>query len=41
MVGYGKVGGWELGYNFDFDIVFMYDCLVEVNMDGEKSIDGC
>ncbi|BBE11641.1 glutamate-ammonia-ligase adenylyltransferase [Vibrio cholerae] len=39
MVGYGK-GGWELGYNSDLDIVFMHDCPVEVNTDGEKSIDG-
>lgn len=40
VVGYGKVGGWELGYNSDLDIVFMHDCPVEVNTDGEKSIDG-
>ena len=23
VIGYGKVGGWELGYNSDLDIVFM------------------
>ncbi len=40
VVGYGKVGGWELGYNSDLDIVFMHDGPVEVNTDGEKSIDG-
>lgn len=40
VVGYGKVGGWELGYNSDLDIVFIHDCPVEVNTDGEKSIDG-
>lgn len=41
VVGYGKFGGWELGYSFDFDLVFFYDCLVEVMIDGEWEIDGC
>ncbi|MGL6170818.1 MAG: bifunctional [glutamate--ammonia ligase]-adenylyl-L-tyrosine phosphorylase/[glutamate--ammonia-ligase] adenylyltransferase [Vibrio sp.] len=40
VVGYGKVGGWELGYNSDLDIVFMHDCPAEVYTDGEKVIDG-
>ncbi|WP_394248834.1 bifunctional [glutamate--ammonia ligase]-adenylyl-L-tyrosine phosphorylase/[glutamate--ammonia-ligase] adenylyltransferase [Vibrio profundi] len=40
VVGYGKVGGWELGYNSDLDIVFMHDCPVHVYTDGKKEIDG-
>ncbi|MGF1752893.1 bifunctional [glutamate--ammonia ligase]-adenylyl-L-tyrosine phosphorylase/[glutamate--ammonia-ligase] adenylyltransferase [Vibrio makurazakiensis] len=40
VVGYGKVGGWELGYNSDLDIVFMHDCPVHINTDGKKEIDG-
>ncbi|MEH0687508.1 bifunctional [glutamate--ammonia ligase]-adenylyl-L-tyrosine phosphorylase/[glutamate--ammonia-ligase] adenylyltransferase [Vibrio cholerae] len=40
VVGYGKVGGWELGYNSDLDIVFMHDCPVNVYTDGAKEIDG-
>lgn len=40
VVGYGKVGGWELGYNSDLDIVFMHDCAVHVYTDGKKEIDG-
>lgn len=40
VVGYGKVGGWELGYNSDLDIVFMHDCPVNVYTDGKKEIDG-
>lgn len=40
VIGYGKVGGWELGYNSDLDIVFMHDCPVNVYTDGKKEIDG-
>ncbi|MGF1910549.1 bifunctional [glutamate--ammonia ligase]-adenylyl-L-tyrosine phosphorylase/[glutamate--ammonia-ligase] adenylyltransferase [Vibrio kasasachensis] len=40
VVGYGKVGGWELGYNSDLDIVFMHDCPVSAYTDGKKEIDG-
>ncbi|MCG3723371.1 bifunctional [glutamate--ammonia ligase]-adenylyl-L-tyrosine phosphorylase/[glutamate--ammonia-ligase] adenylyltransferase [Vibrio cincinnatiensis] len=40
VIGYGKVGGWELGYNSDLDIVFVHDCPVSSMTDGEKSIDG-
>ncbi|PFG45282.1 glutamate-ammonia-ligase adenylyltransferase [Vibrio sp. ES.051] len=40
VVGYGKVGGWELGYNSDLDIVFLHDCPVNVCTDGKKEIDG-
>lgn len=40
VVGYGKVGGWELGYNSDLDVVFLHDCPVNVYTDGKKEIDG-
>ncbi|MCG7498212.1 bifunctional [glutamate--ammonia ligase]-adenylyl-L-tyrosine phosphorylase/[glutamate--ammonia-ligase] adenylyltransferase [Vibrio sp. Of7-15] len=40
VIGYGKVGGWELGYNSDLDIVFLHDCPVNVYTDGKKEIDG-
>ena len=40
VIGYGKVGGWELGYNSDLDLVFMHDCPVHVYTDGKKEIDG-
>ncbi|TPG61473.1 bifunctional [glutamate--ammonia ligase]-adenylyl-L-tyrosine phosphorylase/[glutamate--ammonia-ligase] adenylyltransferase [Ewingella americana] len=40
VVGYGKLGGWELGYSSDLDLVFLLDCAPEVMTDGERSIDG-
>ncbi|NLS12329.1 bifunctional [glutamate--ammonia ligase]-adenylyl-L-tyrosine phosphorylase/[glutamate--ammonia-ligase] adenylyltransferase [Vibrio sp. SM6] len=40
VLGYGKVGGWELGYNSDLDLVFLHDCPDNVETTGEKSIDG-
>ncbi|KGK19024.1 bifunctional [glutamate--ammonia ligase]-adenylyl-L-tyrosine phosphorylase/[glutamate--ammonia-ligase] adenylyltransferase [Vibrio navarrensis] len=40
VVGYGKVGGWELGYNSDLDVVFLHDCPTNVYTDGKKEIDG-
>lgn len=40
VVGYGKVGGWELGYSSDLDLVFLHDCPVSVYTDGSKEIDG-
>lgn len=40
VVGYGKVGGWELGYNSDLDLVFLHDCPANVETNGLKSIDG-
>jgi glutamate-ammonia-ligase adenylyltransferase len=39
VIGYGKVGGWELGYNSDLDIVFMHDCPINAYTDGKKEID--
>ncbi|MBU2897225.1 bifunctional [glutamate--ammonia ligase]-adenylyl-L-tyrosine phosphorylase/[glutamate--ammonia-ligase] adenylyltransferase [Vibrio hepatarius] len=40
VIGYGKVGGWELGYNSDLDIVFIHDCPTDIYTDGEKVLDG-
>ncbi len=39
VIGYGKVGGWELGYNSDLDIVFLHDCPVTSYTDGKRDID--
>ncbi len=39
VLGYGKLGGWELGYSSDLDLVFLFDCPVGVVTDGERSID--
>lgn len=40
VVGYGKLGGWELGYSSDLDLVFLHDCPAESVTDGERAIDG-
>ncbi len=40
VVGYGKLGGWELGYSSDLDLIFLHDCPVDVMTDGEREIDG-
>uniref|UniRef100_UPI00356A7D08 bifunctional [glutamate--ammonia ligase]-adenylyl-L-tyrosine phosphorylase/[glutamate--ammonia-ligase] adenylyltransferase n=1 Tax=Marinobacter sp. TaxID=50741 RepID=UPI00356A7D08 len=39
IVGYGKLGGIELGYTSDLDLVFIHDADPEQSTDGEKSID--
>lgn len=40
VIGYGKLGGWELGYSSDLDLVFLHDCPADVMTDGEREIDG-
>jgi glutamate-ammonia-ligase adenylyltransferase len=40
VVGYGKLGGWELGYSSDLDLVFLHDCPMDVMTDGDREIDG-
>ncbi len=40
VIGYGKLGGWELGYSSDLDLVFLLDCPLDVMTDGDRSIDG-
>ena len=40
IAGYGKLGGWELGYGSDLDIVFLHDSEgEEQETDGEKPLD--
>ncbi|MBI6548829.1 bifunctional [glutamate--ammonia ligase]-adenylyl-L-tyrosine phosphorylase/[glutamate--ammonia-ligase] adenylyltransferase [Xenorhabdus lircayensis] len=39
IIGYGKLGGWELGYGSDLDLVFLLDCPMDVMTDGDRSID--
>ncbi|WP_281544746.1 bifunctional [glutamate--ammonia ligase]-adenylyl-L-tyrosine phosphorylase/[glutamate--ammonia-ligase] adenylyltransferase [Grimontia sp. SpTr1] len=39
VIGYGKVGGIELGYNSDLDVVFVHDCPDNTYTDGPKEID--
>jgi glutamate-ammonia-ligase adenylyltransferase len=38
VVGYGKVGGWELSYGSDLDLVFIYDMPSQTETDGAKPI---
>ena len=40
IAGYGKLGGWELGYGSDLDIVFIHDSDGDEQVtDGEKPLD--
>lgn len=39
VVGYGKLGGLELGYGSDLDLVFLHDCPANSMTTGEKVID--
>lgn len=39
IIGYGKLGGWELGYGSDLDLVFVSSCPENDVTDGEKQID--
>jgi glutamate-ammonia-ligase adenylyltransferase len=38
VVGYGKVGGWELSYGSDLDLVFIYDMPSQTETDGLKPV---
>lgn len=40
VIGYGKLGGWELSYSSDLDLVFLHDCPADAMTAGERSIDG-
>lgn len=40
VIGYGKLGGWELGYSSDMDLVFIHDCPIDVVTEGPRCIDG-
>ncbi len=39
IVGYGKSGGWELGYDSDLDLVFIHGAQATGITNGERSID--
>jgi glutamate-ammonia-ligase adenylyltransferase len=39
VLGYGKLGGIELGYGSDLDLVFLYDAASQGVTDGSRSID--
>ncbi|PHQ23841.1 bifunctional [glutamate--ammonia ligase]-adenylyl-L-tyrosine phosphorylase/[glutamate--ammonia-ligase] adenylyltransferase [Marinobacter guineae] len=39
IIGYGKLGGIELGYTSDLDLVFVHSANPELATDGEKPID--
>ncbi|OAT33698.1 bifunctional [glutamate--ammonia ligase]-adenylyl-L-tyrosine phosphorylase/[glutamate--ammonia-ligase] adenylyltransferase [Proteus myxofaciens] len=39
VIGYGKLGGWELGYGSDLDLVFLLDCPINTVTTGDRSID--
>lgn len=40
VVGYGKLGGWELGYSSDLDLIFLHDCPMDAMTDGERKSTG-
>ncbi|WP_074011765.1 bifunctional [glutamate--ammonia ligase]-adenylyl-L-tyrosine phosphorylase/[glutamate--ammonia-ligase] adenylyltransferase [Candidatus Sodalis sp. SoCistrobi] len=40
VIGYGKLGGWELGYSSDLDLVFLHQCPDDAVTDGPRVIDG-
>ena len=39
VIGYGKLGGIELGYKSDLDLVFLYDAIESETVGGKKVID--
>lgn len=39
IIGYGKLGGWELSYGSDLDLVFLHNAPAGSVTDGAKSID--
>lgn len=39
VVGYGKLGGIELGHGSDLDLVFIHNASTSLSTDGERSID--
>lgn len=40
IVGYGKLGGLELGYGSDLDLVFIHDADTQADTDGPRPLDG-
>ena len=39
VIGYGKLGGLELGYGSDLDLVFVHQCQSQAPTSGERAID--
>ena len=39
IIGYGKLGGIELGYSSDLDLVFLHNCDPMGSTDGDKPVD--
>lgn len=39
VIAYGKMGGLELGYDSDLDVVFVHDCQQGGQTDGDRAID--
>lgn len=39
VIGYGKLGGYELGYGSDLDLVFLHNCNSRAPTNGPKAID--
>lgn len=39
VIAYGKLGGWELGYGSDLDLVFVHSCDSQAPTSGERAID--
>ncbi|MDA7745946.1 bifunctional [glutamate--ammonia ligase]-adenylyl-L-tyrosine phosphorylase/[glutamate--ammonia-ligase] adenylyltransferase [Psychromonas sp.] len=39
VIGYGKMGGFELGYESDLDVVFLHDSDIKGSTNGARSID--
>jgi glutamate-ammonia-ligase adenylyltransferase len=39
VIGFGKLGGLELGYGSDLDLVFVHDCEGNLNTTGPKTIE--
>lgn len=39
VIAYGKLGGLELGYGSDLDLVFVHNCSSQGTTDGERNID--
>lgn len=39
VIGYGKLGGYELGYGSDLDLVFLHNCTSRAATNGPKSIE--
>ncbi|WP_299083899.1 bifunctional [glutamate--ammonia ligase]-adenylyl-L-tyrosine phosphorylase/[glutamate--ammonia-ligase] adenylyltransferase [uncultured Paraglaciecola sp.] len=38
VLGFGKLGGWELGYGSDLDLVFLHNCNGQHLTNGQKAI---